>query len=204
MRKLVVGPDLADKVDIDAPVSDTIEKVAKARGVGPEDVTVAMLQRARHGKLVEEIREAGARISFLPAGDIAASIAAARPDTGVDIMLGIGGTPEGIITACAMKAINGTFLAQLAPQSNEEREKALAAGHDLDRVFTTNDLVGGDNAFFVATGITDGWLLDGVRYTRGSIRTRSIVVRSRSGTIRTIISDYRPDRLDDASVLLEP
>ncbi len=206
MEKLVVGPDVdSSQFDLDAPVSDMIEKVAKARGVATSDVTVAMLQRARHGKLAEEVRAAGARISFVLAGDIAAAIATARPDTGIDLMLGVGGTPEGIITACAMKAIGGTFLGRLAPQTGDERERAETAGHDLSRVFTQHDLVAGDNAFFVATGITDGQLLDGVRYLRGAVRTRSIVMRSRSGTIRTIESIHPLSQAaGETNVLLEP
>lgn len=206
MDKLVVGPDVdSAQLDLDAPVADTIGKVAKARGVAPSDITVAMLQRARHGRLADDVRAAGARISFVQAGDIAAAIAATRPATGVDLMLGIGGTPEGIITACAMKAIGGTFLGRLAPQSEREREHAEQVGHDLTRVFTQHDLVSGDNAFFVATGITDGWLLDGVRYLRGAVRTRSIVMRSRSGTVRTIESVHPLSRVEgESNLLLEP
>ncbi len=202
MDKLVVGPEAADVVDIDAPVSDTIAKVAKARGVNADDVTVAMLDRPRHAETIAEIRTTGARISLLPHGDIAAAIAAANPDTGVDIMLGVGGAPEGIITACALKAMGGTILARLSPQDDAQRERAQAAGHDLDKVYSTNDLVSGDNTFFVATGITDSWLLDGVRYLRNGVRTRSIVMRSRSGTVRFIESVHRLDRV--AATTQEP
>ena len=151
-------------------------------------VSVVVLDRPRHDQLVQDIRDAGARIRFISDGDVAGAIAAAREGTGVDLLMGIGGTPEGIIAACALKCMGGALQGRLWPKDEPERRKALDAGHDLDRVLHTDDLVTGDNTFFVATGITDGELLRGVRYTPRGARTESIVMRSRSGTIRSVQS----------------
>src|SRR5690606_24291036 len=151
--------------------------------------------RPRHDALVQEIRATGARIKFIADGDIAGGITAARPDSGVDLLLGIGGTPEGIITAVAMKCLGGVIQGRLTPKDDEERQRAIDAGHDLDRVLGTDDLVTADDCFFVATGITTGNLLRGVRYGSGSTTTESIVMRSRSGTIRTIRSEHRLHKL---------
>ena len=162
MEKLVTGPAAADVVDIRYPVAENIHQVAKAKGSKPEDVTVVVLDRPRHQAMVEEIRATGARIKFITDGDVAGAIMAARAHTGIDLLLGIGGTPEGIIAACAMKCTGGVIQGQLWPQDDDERQKALDAGHDLsdDHVLSTDDLVRGDDAFFVATGITDGELVD--------------------------------------------
>ncbi|NUR40500.1 MAG: class II fructose-bisphosphatase, partial [Streptomyces sp.] len=156
MDKLVTGPEAADFVDINAPVSVNIRRVAKAKRSTPEDVTVVILDRPRHEGIIKEIREAGARIKLISDGDVAGSIYALREGTGVDMLLGIGGTPEGIISACAVKCLGGTIQGKLWPKDDEERARAIDAGHDLDRVLMTDDLVAGDNVFFVATGITDG------------------------------------------------
>jgi fructose-1,6-bisphosphatase II len=195
MEKLATGPEAADMVDIRLPVAENIRRTAKAKGGHNEDITVVILDRPRHNALVDEIRAAGARIKFITDGDVAGAIMAARPDTGIDILMGTGGTPEGIIAACAMKAIGGVIQGRLAPKDDEERQKAIDAGHDLDRVLTTDDLVAGDDCFFVATGITDGELLKGVRYARGGAITNSLVMRSRSGTIRMITSEHRLKKL---------
>jgi fructose-1,6-bisphosphatase II len=195
MEKLVTGPEAADVVDIRLPVAENIALVAKAKGVRASDITVCVLDRPRHAKLVEEIREAGARIKFITDGDVAGSIIAARPGTGVDMLMGIGGTPEGIISACAMKCLGGVIQAKLWPTSDFERERATSAGLALDVVLDTNDLVRGEDCFFVATGITDGELMQGVRYGAGKATTQSIVMRARSGTIRTITSEHRLDKL---------
>ncbi|WP_293785770.1 class II fructose-bisphosphatase [uncultured Aeromicrobium sp.] len=195
MEKLVAGPEAADQVDIRLPVAENIAIVAKAKGISHADVTVCVLDRPRHQHLVEEIRATGARIKFILDGDVAGAITAARPDTGVDLLVGIGGTPEGIITACAMKAIGGVIQGRLAPKDDEERQKAVDAGHDLDRILHTDDLVSADDCFFVATGITDGELMRGVRYGSGLAFTESIVMRSRSGTIRKIFSEHRLHKL---------
>ncbi|MEU9664789.1 class II fructose-bisphosphatase [Streptomyces bobili] len=195
MDKLVTGPDAADFVDIDAPVSVNIRRVAKAKRATPEDVTVVILDRPRHAGIIDEIRQTGARIKLITDGDVAGSILALREGTGVDLLLGVGGTPEGIISACAVKCLGGTIQGKLWPKDDEERQRAIDAGHDLDRVLTTEDLVTGENVFFVATGITDGELLRGVRYRSETAVTDSIVMRSKSGTVRRIDSEHRLSKL---------
>jgi fructose-1,6-bisphosphatase II len=195
MEKLVAGPAVAHAVDIRLPVGENIRRLARAKEESTSDVTVCILDRPRHAQLVQEVREAGARIKFIADGDVAGAIMAAREGTGVDLLLGIGGTPEGIITACAIKALGGVIQGRLWPQDDDERRKALDAGHDLDRVLSTEDLVTSDNVFFVATGITDGELLKGVRYQAGSALTHSLVMRSKSGTIRLIESEHRLAKL---------
>ena len=197
MEKLVTGPEAAEVVDIRYPVAENIHQVAKAKGKRPEDVKVVLLDRPRHEAMAEEIRATGAMIKFISDGDVAGAIMAARHDTGVDLLLGIGGTPEGIITACAMKCLGGVIQGRLWPQDDAERQRALDAGHDLspEAILTTDDLVTGDDCFFVATGITDGELLRGVRYTPGGAVTQSLVMRSRSGTIRTITSEHQLGKL---------
>ncbi|MFI1416999.1 class II fructose-bisphosphatase [Streptomyces sp. NPDC020731] len=195
MDKLVTGPEAADFVDINAPVNVNIRRVAKAKRVTPEDVTVVILDRPRHEGIIKEIRETGARIKLISDGDVAGSILALREGTGIDLLLGVGGTPEGIISACAVKCLGGTIQGKLWPKDDEERQRAVDAGHDLDRVLTTEDLVTGDNVFFVATGITDGELLRGVRYRPETATTDSIVMRSKSGTVRRIDSEHRLSKL---------
>jgi fructose-1,6-bisphosphatase II len=195
MEKLVTGPEAADVVDITAPVAENIRRVAKAKQSAPDDVTVVILDRERHEELVREVREAGARIKFISDGDVAGAIMAARDGTGVDLLLGVGGTPEGIITACAIKCLGGVIQGRLWPLDDAERAKAVDAGHDLDRVLTTDELVTSDNVFFVATGVTDGDLLHGVRYRAGGATTYSLVMRSKSGTIRYIESQHRLTKL---------
>ncbi|MFE2063505.1 class II fructose-bisphosphatase [Streptomyces sp. NPDC059467] len=195
MDKLVTGPEAADFVDIDAPVSVNIRRVAKAKRSSPEGVTVVILDRPRHEGIIKEVREAGARIKLISDGDVAGSIYALREGTGVDMLLGIGGTPEGIISACAVKCLGGTIQGKLWPKDDAERQRAIDAGHDLDRVLTTEDLVTGENVFFVATGITDGELLRGVRYRSETALTESIVMRSKSGTVRRIDSEHRLRKL---------
>ncbi|MEU6463989.1 class II fructose-bisphosphatase [Streptomyces sp. NPDC046976] len=195
MDKLVTGPEAADFVDIDAPVAVNIRRIAKAKKATPEDVTVVILDRPRHEGLIKEVRDAGARIKLISDGDVAGSVYALREGTGVDLLLGIGGTPEGIISACAVKCLGGTIQGKLWPKDDEERQRAIDAGHDLDRVLTTDDLVSGENVFFVATGITDGELLRGVRYRSETALTESIVMRSKSGTVRRIDSEHRLSKL---------
>ncbi|MFC9629207.1 class II fructose-bisphosphatase [Streptomyces mirabilis] len=195
MDKLVTGPEAADFVDINAPVSVNIRRVAKAKKSSPEDVTVVILDRPRHEGIIKEIRETGARIKLISDGDVAGSILALREGTGIDLLLGVGGTPEGIISACAVKCLGGTIQGKLWPKDEEERQRAVDAGHDLDRVLLTDDLVSGENVFFVATGITDGELLRGVRYRAETATTESIVMRSKSGTVRQIRSEHRLSKL---------
>ncbi|WP_036332335.1 class II fructose-bisphosphatase [Microbispora sp. ATCC PTA-5024] len=191
MEKLVTGRQAAEHVDIDAPVADNIRAVARAKGAKPSDVTVVILDRPRHERIVKEIRETGARIRFITDGDVAGAIMAARPGTGVDLMLGIGGTPEGIVAACAMKCMGGVIQGKLWPRDEDERARALDAGLDLGRVLTTDDLVRSDDVFFAATGITDGELMYGVRFQGGAAVTHSLVMRGRSGTIRKIESEHQ-------------
>ncbi|GAA4202483.1 class II fructose-bisphosphatase [Streptosporangium oxazolinicum] len=191
MDKLVTGPEAASSVDINAPVADNIAAVARAKGGVPSDVTVVVLDRPRHEKIIREIRETGARIRLITDGDVAGAIMAARVGTGVDLMLGIGGTPEGIIAACALKCLGGVIQGRLWPQDDAERRRALDAGLDLDATLSTDDLVRSDDVFFAATGITDGELMQGVRYRAGRAITNSLVMRGRSGTIRKIESEHQ-------------
>jgi fructose-1,6-bisphosphatase II len=195
MDKLATGPEAADAVDIRVPVKDNVRRVARAKGVDVQDITVCILDRPRHEQLVKDVRETGARIKFISDGDVAGAIMAAKEGTGVDLMLGIGGTPEGIITACAIKALGGVIQGRLWPKDEEERQKALDAGHDLSRVLSTDDLVSGDNCYFAATGVTDGELLRGVRFVPGGAITQSLIMRSRSGTIRFMESQHRLTKL---------
>jgi fructose-1,6-bisphosphatase II len=190
MRKIVVGPEAAGVIDITAPTDVNLKKIAKAKGLDVSSLTVVLLDRPRHDDLVKEIRAAGARIKFITDGDVAGAVEAARPDTGIDVLMGIGGTPEGIIAACAMKCLGGEIQGILHPRSDEEREAAETKGFDLTRVLTTNDLVKGEDVFFAATGITDGELLSGIRYTSTHIQSNSLVMRSRSKTIRRINSEH--------------
>ena len=191
MEKLVVGPDCASAIDITAPIAWNLEQIAKCKGESVADLTVCILDRPRHAELVAEVQRAGARIKFITDGDVAGAIMAARPGTGVDLLAGIGGTPEGIIAACALACMGGEIQGILWPRDEQERRRALDAGLDLDQVLTTGDLVTGDNIFFCATGITDGELLRGIRYRpQGSI-SHSIVMRAKSGTIREMISEHR-------------
>lgn len=192
MEKLATGPEAADAIDITAPIAENIKRVAKAKGGSVSDVTVVVLDRPRHNQLVEEIRNVGARIKFITDGDVAGAVMAAREGTGIDLLAGIGGTPEGIIAACAMKCLGGMIQGRLHPRDDDERQKAIDAGHDLDRVLTTNDLVTGNNAFFVATGITDGELLRGVRFSGARLLSNSMVMRSTTGTVRIIETEHRP------------
>ena len=195
MDKLVVGPEVADRVDIRLPIKENLKRIARTKKRYVEEITVIMLDRPRHEQYVREVREAGARLRFITDGDVAGAIAAAREGSSVDMLIGIGGTPEGIITACAMKAMGGVIQGRLWPKDDEERQRAIDAGHDLDRVLSTDDLVTSDNCYFAATGITTGDLLAGVRYGSGTAVTNSLVMRSKSGTIREIIAHHRLDKV---------
>ncbi len=190
MKKLVTGPQAAAVVDLDASPAQNIAAVARAKGCSSHDVTVIILDRPRHAELISQVRDAGARIKLITDGDVAGAIMAARAGTGIDLLLGIGGTPEGVIAACAIKCLGGVILGKLAPRDDAERTRALDAGHDLDRILTTDDLVASDDAFFAATGITNGELLSGVKYRGGGAHTHSLVMRARSGTIRNIYSEH--------------
>jgi fructose-1,6-bisphosphatase II len=191
MSKLVTGPEAADVVDIEAPPAANIAAVARAKRCSSHDVTVVILDRPRHAELISDVRDAGARIKLITDGDVAGAIMAARAGTGIDLLLGIGGTPEGIIAACAIKCLGGIILGKLAPRDDAEQARAIDAGHDLSQVLTTDDLVTSDDAFFAATGITDGELMAGVRYRAGGATTESLVMRARSGTLRSIHSEHQ-------------
>jgi fructose-1,6-bisphosphatase II len=195
MEKIATGPEAANVIDITAPVRVNIDRVARAKGGQPSDVTVVILDRPRHADLVNAVRAAGARIRFISDGDVAGAIMAARPGTGVDLLLGIGGTPEGIIAAAALKCMGGSIQARLWPTDEAEQRQALDAGHDLSTVLHTADLVRGEDVFFCATGITDGELVQGARYDKGAVHTSSIVMRSKSGTIRSVDSLHQLSKL---------
>jgi fructose-1,6-bisphosphatase II len=195
MEKIAAGPEARDVLDLDAPISDNLERLAKVKNSEVKSLTVIMLERERHEQLAKEVREAGARIKFIPDGDVAAGIAAAREQSGVDMLLGIGGTPEGVITAAAIKCLGGVIQGRLWPRNEEEKDAAIAAGYDIDRVLTTDDLVSSDNVFFAGTGVTDGDLVRGVRYRGDDAITQSIVMRSKSGTVRVIDAVHRRQKL---------
>lgn len=188
-KKIATGPEAADVVELEAPAGHNIRAVAKAKGIDVEDVTVILMDKPRHQNLIKEIREAGARIRLITDGDVAASLSAATPRSGVDLMLGTGGTPEGVISACAIKALGGAIQGRLDPQSDEERQNLLDAGYDLSQVLNQDEMVVGDS-FFAATGITGGDLLDAVNYRGDGATTHSLVMSSRSGTVRVIKADH--------------
>jgi fructose-1,6-bisphosphatase II len=194
MDKIAVGPGAKGSIDIDATPAENIASVAKALGKSVREITAVILERDRHDDLIAAVRETGARIRLIPDGDVVGAISTAWPDAGADILFGIGGTPEGVITAAALKCMGGEQVGKLWPRNDDERRAALDAGYDLDRVLTQDDLVTGDNCFFSATGITDGELLKGVQYHRGMITTQSLVMRSRSGTVRLVNARHRPEK----------
>ena len=195
MRKIAVGPDALGSIDITATPTQNLRWVAKAKGESVRDLTVVILDRPRHEDLIAEVRASGARVKLITDGDIFGAIATAWPDAGVDVLFGIGGTPEGVIAAAALKCMGGEIQAQLWPRSEDEKVIAEAAGFDVDAVLTTEHLVQGDNAFFAATGITDGELLRGVRFSARGATTQSLVMRSRSGTVRLVEARHRLDKL---------
>jgi fructose-1,6-bisphosphatase II len=202
MEKIAAGEAAAEVIDLEAGVTENLERVAKVKNSEVADLTVIILDRERHEGIVKEIREAGARIKFIPDGDVASAIAAAREGTGIDMLLGIGGTPEGVIAACAIKCLGGVIQGRLWPRSEEERDRAVQAGYDLDQVLTTDDLVSGNDVFFAATGVTDGDLIKGVRYRGESAVTESIVMRSRTGTVRFVEALHRRKKLKTLSSIV--
>jgi fructose-1,6-bisphosphatase II len=199
MEKVATGPEAADALDITAPPEDNVRRVAKAKGVDPEDITVVVLDRDRHQDLIKRVRETGAQVFLITDGDVAPAIAAARPFTGIDMLMGVGGTPEGVITAAALRCLGGAMQGRLWPRDEGERNKLAEGGYDVARVLTTEDLVGGDDVFFAATGITNGALLEGVRYDDFGAVTYSLVMRSRSGTIRFMESRHNFAKLETYS-----
>ena len=199
MNKIACGPESTDVIDIEAPPEENVKRVAKAKGVRPSDVTVVVLERDRHADLIAALRAVEAKLLLISDGDVAPSIAAARPESGVDLVMGIGGTPEGVLSASALKCVGGALQGKLWPRDEEERQKLIEAGFDLDRVLTTDDLVGGDDVFFAATGVTTGALLRGVRYTPNGAVTESIIMRSRSGTVRRVEAHHSFGKLEALS-----
>ncbi|HEV8104143.1 MAG TPA: class II fructose-bisphosphatase [Gaiellaceae bacterium] len=196
MEKIAAGADAVGAIDINATPTENVNAVAKAKGVRPSDIRVVVLERDRHAELIGELRQAGARVNLIRDGDVAPAIAAARPETGVDLLYGVGGTPEGVISAAALKTVGGGIQAKLWPRDDAERQQLVAAGYDLDRILFTDDLVEGDDVFVAATGVTTGALLRGVRYVRGGAITDSIALRSRSGTVRRIEARHQLSKLE--------
>ncbi|HJN42129.1 MAG TPA: class II fructose-bisphosphatase [Anaerolineales bacterium] len=199
MDKLVVGPTASGKVDLDASVAENLHAIAGAKGMRMEEITVVILDRARNAQKIAAVREAGARVRLITDGDVAPALMTALPGTGVNALMGIGGTPEGVATACAMRGFGGEIQARLAPQSDAERKRVMKAGLDLDGKFSTEKMVGGNDHYFAATGITEGDFLRGVRYTRDGAVTTSVVTRSRSGTWRMVESHHRWEKLRQIS-----
>jgi fructose-1,6-bisphosphatase II len=200
MEKVATGPEAADVIDVTAPPEENVRLVAKAKGVRPEEIGVVVLDRPRHEELIQRVREVGARVFLISDGDVAGAIAAARTErSGIDLLLGIGGTPEGVVGASALKCLGGAMQGRLYPRTDEERDRIVGAGCDLEAVLTTDDLVSGDDVFFAATGITDGSLLRGVRYTDTGAVTYSMVMRSRSGTVRYVEAEHSFGKLEQFS-----
>ena len=197
MEKIAVGPDAAEAIDIAKSATENVHNIAEALNRAPRDLTAVVLDRDRHRDLISELREVGCRIRLIPDGDVAGAISTAEPESGADVLFGIGGTPEGVIAAVALKCMDGNLQGKLWPRNDREREAAIAAGYDLDRVYGIHDLAGGENAFFAATGITDGDILQGVRFTRRGATTQSLVMRSKSGTVRHVHADHRLEKLNE-------
>jgi fructose-1,6-bisphosphatase II len=195
MDKIAVGPEAATVIDIAAPPAENVRRVAAAKGKTARDVVVVVLERDRHEKLIADLRAGGARVHLIRDGDVAPAIAAAHGSTGVDMLMGIGGTPEGVISAAAIKCLGGALQGRLWPRDDDERQRLVDAGYDVERVLTTDDLVSGDDVFVAATGVTSGALLEGVRYTREGAVTESLVMRSRSGTVRRIEAEHAFEKL---------
>jgi fructose-1,6-bisphosphatase II len=201
MEKIAVGPSLVGVCSIEMSATENIKAIAKKKDSDVTDITAVILERDRHDDLIAEVREAGARIRLIPDGDVAGAISTAWPDSGADILFGIGGTPEGVIAAAALKCMGGELMGRLWPRNDEETAAAIAAGYDLTKVLSCDDLVAGNNCFFAATGITDGELLKGVHYEPHLVTTQSLVMRSKSGTVRLVNARHRPQRLRDRGVI---
>ncbi len=195
MEKLAGGEDIADLLDLDVPLGETVERVAERRGMDIRDVMVVTLDRPRHEEGIKAIRDAGARVRLITDGDVAGSLLAVSDRSPVSLLWGIGGTPEGVISSAAIKCIGGGFVGRLWPRDDDERKAALEQGYDLEQQFTKDDLVKGDDCFFSATGVTDGDVLQGVRYLGRTATTESIVMRSRSGTVRRVRAEHNRTKL---------
>jgi fructose-1,6-bisphosphatase II len=201
MEKIAVGPESVGSIDITATASQNLRWIAKSKREDVRDLTAIILDRPRHEDLIAEVRSTGCRIRLITDGDVYGSVATCWPDAGADVLFGIGGTPEGVVSAAALKAMGGEIQARLAPQSDEERENVIAAGYDLDQVLTQDDLITSDNCFFAATGLTDGALLRGVRFDARGARTQSLVMRSRSGTVRMIDALHKVSKLREFAAI---
>jgi len=199
MDKIAVGPEARGKVDIDAPVEYNLQQIAKAKGMYISDLTVVVLDRPRHEKLINEIRSCGSRIRMIPDGDVAGAMMTCWPEAGIDVLMGVGGTPEGVLAACALRGMDGEIQGKLYPRSEEELKQGKAMGIDFEKVLTMDDLVSSEDTFFAATGITDGELLDGVKYYGHKARTDSLVIRGLTGTVREMIATHDLDKLNPIS-----
>jgi fructose-1,6-bisphosphatase II len=195
MEKIAVGPEAAGVIDLRRTVGENLDAIAAAKHEQVRDITAVVLDRPRHADLIAEVRSAGARIRLITDGDVAGAISTAWPESGADVLFGIGGTPEGVLAAAALKCMGGEIQGRLWPRDEDERKTAIGAGYNLDQVLTTDDLVGGDNCFFAATGVTDGELLRGVHYDRSGATTQSLLMRSKSGTVRRVDARHRLDKL---------
>ena len=195
MHKIAVGPEAKGEIDIQAPIQDNLKAVAKKKGADIDDMTVVILDRPRHEQLIAEVRATGARIRLISDGDVAGALMTAWPESRIDVLVGIGGTPEGVLSACAMKCMGGEIQGKLYPRNENEKRIAVKQGYQLDNVLMIDDLVSGEDIFFAATGITDGELLDGVRYFGSGARTHSLVMRSKTGTVREIVATHQWERL---------
>jgi len=190
MDKIAVGPEARDVIDINAPIKVNLDKISKAKGMQLGELTVVILDRPRHTDLIKNVRDCGSRIRLIPAGDVAGALMAAWPGTGIDVLMGVGGTPEAVLAACGLRAMRGAMQGKLWPRNEQDRIAAKKAGYDLSRVLTLDDLVSSDDTFFVATGISDGPLLDGVSYSEGYARTHSLVARGQTCTVREIVAHH--------------
>ncbi len=199
MNKIAVGPEAVGKINIEKSITENLKAIAKAKDKDIEDLTTIILDRPRHEAMIAEIRKAGARIRQIPDGDVAAALMTAWPDSGVDVLLGIGGTPEGVLAACALRAMGGEIQGKLYARDEDELRRGRDAGYDFDKILTMDDLVSSEDVFFAATGITDGELLRGVRYQGDHIVTDSLVVRGLTGTVRQITATHTTDKLDNLS-----
>lgn len=199
MDKIAVGPEAKGKIDIEAPLKDNLKKIANSEGKSLKDLTVIILQRPRHDELIQEVREIGARIRLIPDGDVAAALMTCLPESGIDALLGIGGTPEGVLAACALRAMGGEIQGKLYIRNDQERKLGLEMGYDLDKVITMDDLVSSNDVFFAATGITDGELLSGVRYSGQGAETQSLVIRGKTGTVRWVNAKHNFEKLNPMS-----
>jgi fructose-1,6-bisphosphatase II len=201
MHKIAVGPTAKGAIDIEAPIADNLKAVARAKSSDVDDLTVVILERPRHEEMITSIRKAGARIRLITDGDVAGALMTAWPESGIDMLIGIGGTPEGVLAACALKCMDGEIQGKLYPRNDEEKEAALNLGIDLDAILTIDDLVSSDEVFFAVTGITDGEVVDGVKYYGTGASTHSLVMRGKTGTIREIRSNHRWEKLMELSAI---